>query len=230
MSDAFTKFIVSLLGDFFKGKSCEDFGAFESAFTHPSYKNKRPDSVDYERLEILGDSFITLIITEKLYSQGLPLKKISTFRKEIISGSSLGWLSKNLNFEKYIRIDGGCEISNSVLEDVYESFVGAAYLTVGYECAKKFVEDTLYVNYLNGNISLEIDYKTQLQEKIQSIFKENRLIYFLENKYKDQNGRDVFAVSVRLNGRILGRGEGYRKKAAEQKSAQDALIKLDRIY
>lgn len=89
MARSFKKFIVSLLEECNIAEVCNDLSAFASAFTHPSYKNKEPKAIDYERLEILGDSFITLIITEKLYKQSLSLKKISTVRKEIISGSSL---------------------------------------------------------------------------------------------------------------------------------------------
>lgn len=121
-------------------------------------------------------------------------------------------------------------MSDSVLEDVYEAFIGAIYLTMGYGSAKKAVEHTLYDSYIKGNILVDIDYKTQLQEKIQSLFKDNKLTYSLDSRYRDGQGRDVFSVSVKLEDRILGRGLGYRKKLAEQKSAEDALIKLDHIY
>lgn len=196
---------------------------FESAFIHRSCDCPHQN---YERLELLGDSVISLVITDNLYKKNCSVKDICNRRKEIVSGISLSWIAKKLEMDKYVSLGKGCYITDSILEDIYESFIGACYVCFGYLEAKKIVEKTLFNSYLGGELILPVDYKTQFQELIQKKFGFNAINYLIEERLKDSFGREIFNVCVMHKGSVLGRGQGLKIKDAEQNAAKNALLKL----
>lgn len=197
---------------------------FLSAFTHSSFK-PNTSIADYERLELLGDSFIALIITHLLYTSQNTLKDMCSLRKQIIQSQSLSYISKKISLDKYLRIGSSCKsITNSMLEDVYESFIGAVFLSFGYETAKNVVIRTLWNSYVNKELCFSLDYKTTLQELTQKF----SLIpkYELVDSYKLENGSKRFVVNVIVGKEVLGSGEGSKLKEAEQLAAKQAISKF----
>lgn len=221
----FRNSIKFLLKDQF-GLETDSIDYFVTAFTHSSFK-KKSSIEDYERLELLGDSCLSWIITNHLYKLNVSLKDICNTRKEIVSGPSLTWISKKLSLDKYARLGKGCYLSDAILEDIYESFIAAIYLVFGYETAEKIVLDTLYKSFVAGNIPCFIDYKTRLQEWAQA--NNEKVVYSLEKTTTEKGKPAVFTVSVSLGNQVRGRGEGAKLKDAEQKAAKDFWIKSDRV-
>ena len=72
------------------------------------------------------------------------------------------------------------------------------------------------------------DFKSQLQERTQSIFKATPLYMLVKEVGPDHN--KSFAVSVSIHKKVLGKGFGSSKKDAEQKAAQEALLKLESTH
>ncbi|GCE63240.1 ribonuclease III family protein [Candidatus Mycoplasma haematohominis] len=205
----------------------EQVDFFVIAFTHSSFKKNRSIE-DYEKLELLGDSCISWAITNHLYKLNISLKDICNTRKEIVSGASLTWISKNLGLDKYARLGKGCHLSDAILEDMYESFIAAVYLTFGYETAEKIVLDTLYKNFEAGEIPSFIDYKTKLQEWAQANGNK-KIIYSLEETTSEKGKATIFTVSVSWGNQVRGWGKGTKLKDAEQMAAKDSLIKSNEI-
>ena len=68
------------------------------------------------------------------------------------------------------------------------------------------------------------DYKTHLQEVVQSQGESNIVYNLVEEIGPDHNKR--FVMEVRLNDESLGKGEGKSKKEAEQSAAKQALRRM----
>lgn len=201
----------------------------ENALTHSSYANES-HSVhgSNERLEFLGDSILSIIVSEYLYKnyKKLPEGELTKLRASLVCEKTLCMFSKQLNVGDYILLGKG-EANNhgneraSILADAFEAILAAIYLDGGMDVAKKHVLRFIIPELENGEYDLFIDYKTSLQEIIQRN-PEERLSYVLV----DESGPDHdkrFTVEVHLNSNIIGTGVGKSKKQAEQEAAHQAL-------
>lgn len=213
----------------------KDEGLLITALTHSSYANENKLGVEgyNERLEFLGDTILSLIVSQYLYKKypNYPEGELTKIRAKVVCESSLAKAAEKISLGKYLLLGKGEESTGgrtreSILADASEAITGAIYIDSDFETVnvlmlERFEEDIVQaVN--NGN--LFIDYKTQLQEIMQ---KENktRLEYIVfEEEGPDHN--KVFFMNVIINERILGTGSGKNKKDAEQSSAKDALKKL----
>ena len=139
------------------------------AFTH-----KSKSDINYERLELLGDAIIRLIITHYLYSQYEKADEGSLSREiqTIVSKDKLAEISLNLgliNFVQAINIRLSDEnLKSSISTDVFESMIGAVYLDSNYETTKEIVIKLLQKDLeFKKTIGLK-DSKTLLQEYCQA--------------------------------------------------------------
>ena len=118
---------------------------YEEAFTHSSYSNEHRDSSSYERLEFLGDGVLDLVVGDlvfrahKKYAPG----NLSKLRSSIVEGRNLTEIAIKLGFAPYVKFSNGekknAQYHGHIFEDVFESFIGAMYLDLGYDYAYKFI-------------------------------------------------------------------------------------------
>ena len=201
----------------------------ENALTHSSYANEAHSAQgSNERLEFLGDSILSIIVSEYLYKnyKKLPEGELTKLRASLVCEKTLCMFSKQICVGDYILLGKG-EANNhgneraSILADAFEALLAAIYLDGGIEVAKNHVLRFIVPELENGEYDLFIDYKTSLQEIIQRN-PEERLTYVLV----DESGPDHdkrFTVEVHLNSNVIGTGIGKSKKQAEQEAAHQAL-------
>lgn len=120
-----------------------------------------------------------------------------------------------------MRAAGGSE-NTSVLADAFEAFVGALYLRFGIEKAREFVVAQHIAN-LDHSAEELLDAKTRLQHYAQEHLAATP-VYRETSRGTPQH--PAFKSRVSVNGRVLGRGEGPSKKAAQQAAAQAALLSV----
>jgi ribonuclease III len=201
------------------------------AMTHSSYSNEKKSKKfkNNERLEFLGDSVLSIIVSEYLFHKFSELAEgeLTKVRSKLVCEATLSSCARDIGIGDYLILGKGEEITggrdrSSILADAFEALIAAIYLDGGIEEAKRFVlkEISKFVgDAINGNIIQ--DYKTYLQEVVQ-VKKENKLTYDL---YKSE-GPDhckTFYINVELNDRVIGTGTGKSKKEAEQSAARKAL-------
>ena len=205
------------------------------ALTHSSFANQYKDSEYNERLEFLGDSVLQLSVTEYLYknykekSEG----ELTKIRSLIVCENSLYEVAKSVNIGAYIRMSRGEELTGgrnrvSIQADAIEAVIAAIYLDKGFEYAREFILNKFHDiidKAINNKIIL--DFKTKLQEHLQQNGEVN-ITYELV-KFEGPPHRRKFYTRVLINKEVMGEGEGYSKKEAEQKSAKQALINLEVI-
>lgn len=195
-----------------------------TAVTHSSYANEQRRETEYnERLEFLGDSVLSIVVSEYLFSspKHLPEGELTRVRAALVCESSCCEFAKKIGLGQYLRLGRGEENSGgrtrvSLLADAFEAVLGALYLDGGLETARRFL-----LPLVQAEQAVPEDYKTRLQEIIQQN-PEERLRYVVTGESgPDHNKR--FIVEVRLNSNVIGTGEGHSKKAAEQQAAREAL-------
>lgn len=207
---------------------------FNVALTHPTFAfEHREDHIEHnQRLEFLGDAVLDLIVGEYLYQRYpvLPEGELTKMRASIVCETVLAKTALNIGLNKYLRLGKGERISGgdkrvSILADVFEAVVGAIYLEVGLPEVRRFILGTLDKELHELSPGKYGDFKTDLQERIQSKFSENVVYVILEEKGPDHAKR--FLAGVTFRGKMLGKGEGKSKKEAEQMAAKEALAKME---
>ena len=204
----------------------------QTAFTHSSYAKQFKESQYNERLEFLGDSVLQLTITEYLFSnyKNKLEGELTRLRSLIVCENSLYNVARKLGISDFIMMSKGEELTGgrdriSIQADAVEAIIAAIYIDKGLEVAKEFIL-TNFNDIIKKAIDNKIilDFKTKLQEYLQ---KDGDIdINYELYKHEGPPHRRKFFVNLYVEGKLLGSGEGYSKKEAEQNAAKEALIKL----
>jgi ribonuclease-3 len=216
-----------------KGIPLSDERLFRLAMTQrPAAKDPIMDS--YERLEFFGDSVLGLIIAEYLYErhpnwdQGM----LSKAKSSVVQEGPLAEAALRLGLDKHIILSPaeeaiGARKRPSILADVFEAVLGAVYIERGMEETRWFVLEQLdpYLRMIAGGDVSPNDYKSKLQEIIQSLYKHTPTYRLIEEKSSGHSKQFVAEVIVRDE--VMGIGKGASKKEAEQMAAKSALEYLE---
>lgn len=198
---------------------------YYEAFTHTSYSNENPSFTSYERLEFLGDAILEFIISDYLYKERHLTEGVMTkMRANYVCEEALATYAHDLKFEEDIKLGSG-ELetgpNNTILADVFEAFVAAMYLDIGFEKTQEMVLKIM-LKYITKGVDFLHDYKSTLQELVQTDKKS--VVYEIISEEGPAHNRR-FECVVKVDGHILGRGIGSSKKASEQEAAKAALAK-----
>lgn len=209
----------------------KDEGLYVLAFTHSSYNGMAGTRhQDYERLEFLGDAVVGMVVSELcyIYHPDMEQGRLSELKSQFVRTASEAAYCKKLGLNKYIRVgisfakDASSNLS--LLEDVFESFIGALYLDQGLDTCYRIVRDIFEEDVKSAKIDFAINPKSYLQECMQAEKKESVTYRIVEERGNSQN--KTFVAAVYFDGKEIGRGEGKSKKAAETEAASDALRKM----
>lgn len=215
------------------GLKFKDLKLLEQVFYHRSYLNEVKTILESnERLEFLGDSVLSLIISFYLFqsrkkdSEG----ELTNLRAYIVKTKSLSAAAKQLDLGSYLHLSKGEELGGGrenpqLLANTYEALLGAVYLDQGLEVTKSVIEKTLLPLFASELKSgPPKDAKSSLQEVVQEKFKQSPNYKILETKGPDHAKK--FLVAVFIKGKEYGRGEGASKQVAEEQAATQALSRL----
>ena len=197
-----------------------------TALTHSSYAYENRCE-DYERLEFLGDAVLQVIMSEYLYKNtALKEGQMSKERSRYVCEEALAFYTKKVGFDKYIRVGHGLigHINDTIIADTFEAVLAVIYLECGLEKCKEYIEKVV-IPYVENDESFFNDYKTKLQELVQT---DKKSLEYVLVEAKGEAHNMTFKVNVVVNGITLGTGIGHSKKEAEQKAAASALSKCVR--
>ncbi|MEX2784331.1 ribonuclease III [Streptococcus sp. H49] len=207
-----------------------DSSLLETAFTHTSYANEhRLLNISHnERLEFLGDAVLQLLISRYLFSR-YPKKaegELSKRRSMIVREESLAGFSRQCGFDQFVKLGKGEEKSggrnrDTILGDLFEAFLGALFLDQGLETVSTFLDQVMIPQVEKGNFERVKDYKTGLQELLQT--QGDVLIDYRVVAESGPAHNKLFEVAIFVNEKEISRGSGKSKKLAEQAAAKEAL-------
>ena len=124
---------------------------YEEAFTHPSFNaDAKTKHCDYERLEFLGDSVLDFFVAELAFKAHPELNQgnLTKLRASLVSRNGLSNYARKYQFHEYIRVGNSFNLelikADAILENVFESFIGAIYLDQGLRAVKKIIIKVFY--------------------------------------------------------------------------------------
>lgn len=216
-----------------------DIELLETALTHSSYanENKLHISKCNERLEFLGDTIVNLVTSEYLYNKYpfYPEGELTKIRAKVVCEQSLAFIARKLNLGEYLYLGKGEEATGgrnreSILADSSEAISGAIFLDSSYETVREYLlnnfETDIVTAVAKGN--LFVDYKTNLQERLQKVSRAKVEYVVVKEEGPDHN--KIFYMDVMINKETIGSGFGRNKKEAEQMAAKEALILMGEDY
>lgn len=212
------------------GVQAQDLGLYGCALTHPSFANEKglPAWMSYERLEFLGDAIISAVVSEFLFKgfESLNEGEMTLIRAQLVNEEALSKKAKALGLDRLILLGKGEErtggrMKPSILCGVFEAFMGALFLEVGYERFKGILNEKIGLGDLSflsqGGAK---DEKSRLQELTQALWKEAPF-------YEESEKAGGFFVRVFLGQRLLGSGLAPSKKEASRLAAREALKRIE---
>lgn len=204
----------------------KDEKLYAIAVSHSSYANEHKAKKDYERLEFLGDAVVDLVVADYLYSNHDESEgEMTKVRASYVCENALYEYATKLGIDKYIKVGHGElkeGIKKSIVADIFEALIGAIYLDLGYATARRTVLNIVVPYIEDPNITFFSDYKSALQEYVQTTLKS--LEYVVINEEGPAHDK-TFEVEVRIDDIVYGRGIAKSKKEAEQNAAKVALEK-----
>lgn len=219
------------IGYFFR-----DPALLRRALTHRSYANEQsePRPLHNEALEFLGDAVLEFLISAWLLERYPTLNEgtLSKMRAYAVSAANLQKQAARLKLGNYLLLNRGEEKTGgrnkaALQVDAYEALLAAIYLDRGIEAAKNFVrrEFAALLDEIDPQNLTSTDYKTALQERLQSVGLPTPQYAIVESLGPDH--RRIFQIELRVNGYCLATGEGTTIKAAHQAAARTALDNLE---
>jgi ribonuclease-3 len=218
------------------GLPVRDLDLLQQALIHSSYLHEHRDLAagHNERLEFLGDSVVSLAISDALYrrhpddDEGV----LSARRASIVSTAGLARLAARLELGEYLLLGEGESQRGgrrrpALLASTFEALVGAVYLDLGFDAASGFV-NALATPELTSDRPLGAlkSPKSRLQEYTQRLSGERPQYRLLDAVGPDHD--KVFRVEVVVGGRSIGVGEGHSRRIAETDAAAHAIETLRR--
>lgn len=199
-----------------------------TALTHPSYAQEVGMIENNQRLEFLGDAVLNLVVAKYLYHRfpDQPEGILTKIRAKVVCERYLAKFARLLGMGEYIILGRGEENSggrdrSSILADALEAVIGALFIDQGLNSTESFIISNLKDDIDSVADGGFYDFKSRLQEIVQSSSREN-VSYEILKESGPAHDR-TFKAGVFLQSRLLATGDGKTKKAAEQKAAEQAL-------
>ena len=258
--------VIKLLNKFGIEEKITNLEIFQRSFIHKSYIKKenkddvkleeKPEKclelqdISNERLEYLGDAILSATIASYLYER-FPNEEegfMTRIRTKLVNGEMLGSLAGKMELNEHLVISRhveekcGGRTSVKILEDIFESFIGALYLDfneeelehprldfysgLGFQICQVFIINIIekFVDF-SDLILNDYNYKDQLMRYFQQKFKHTP-------KYKEvliegpPNNRSFTMCVMKNDGEILAYGKEKSKKKAEQLASKNALVNM----
>lgn len=202
----------------------------EEALTHPSYANEVRAGAHYQRLEFLGDAVLGLCTSELLCARfpDADEGELTRMRAKLVNAQALAEWAREHGLAAHVRLGRGAEAhglreSTSVLCDVVEALIGAAYLDLGLEAARATCSRIVGGRLSQFDGGAARDAKSALQERIQKDGGAPPVYEVVKQEGPAHN--PWFVVRVRVGTEALGEGGGKSKRAAERAAAREALAR-----
>lgn len=202
-------------------------------FTHRSFLNESTEEVESnERLEFLGDSILSFIVSSYIY-ENFPLLKegeLTSLRSVLTNTITLYKFADELKLGEQLQLSRGEEatggrINKTILANTFEALLGGIFIDSGIEAARKFVHEVIiaHIDEVVNDQGLK-DAKSMLQERTQELHKTSPVYKIVKEEGPDHS--KIYTSGVFLNDKLLAEGTGKSKQEAEKNAAQNALQNL----
>ena len=234
----------------------QNINLYIKSLTHKSYikkeyydscldqlmKSKSKDTLELldesnETLEFLGDTVIKCVVSGYLYMRYHKRENegfMTRLKTKIENRESLARFAKILGIDEFIIIskqieDNNGRLSDKLLEDCFESFIGALYLDVGFEICRKF----MYIILETEVDYSEILYKdTNYKDQLLKFYHQNKWTFpqYVQLSIEGPPHKRIFIIGVKdYRNEIIAQAKAYSKQKAEQYASMIALYNYNVI-
>jgi len=212
----------------------KDDSLLEEALTHRSFLNEQKDHSrsSNERLEFLGDSILSFVVTHFLFKKKKKAQEgeLTSLRSQLVRSETLAQAAKKISLGDFLLLSRGerknGRENSTLLADAYEALVGAIFLDQGFTKVREFIKKTLLCDLKTIISKAElIDMKGKLQMIIQE--KEGKTPTYKLIKQQGPDHAKRFLVGAYVGKKLLALGEGESLKKASQDAAANALKQLE---
>lgn len=231
--------------EFALGYRFETPSLLRQAFTRSSYRNEHPECPDNEVLELIGDSVLSLTVLSWFREKYMTLNEdglvtafdegqFSALKNGLVNKQHLADRMRKLGLWRYLLVsrgDLGTGIwqENSVMEDLFESLIGAIYVDAGgrFDVVEPIVRQMLDIERmpLPEKRNIRLSWKNELQERTQRADNTQPLYKIVSDEILPGNAHR-FTVSCTALGKTVY-GIGKNRKAAEEAAAEAVCRDLD---
>lgn len=169
-------------------------------------------------MEFLGDSILSLVVSEYLYEKN-PNKNegyLSRKRSEIVTRKNLNKIGEKIIPKTEIKHKLEF-LSENIFGNILEAIIAAIYLDKGYEQSRVFIENKIIFNSTNSEI--KDDFKSKILEWSQ---KKGKIIHFKTIQQKGPDHKKQYLIQLLIDKEIISESWGLSKKSAEQKVSEIA--------
>ncbi|MFM7021431.1 MAG: ribonuclease III [Flavobacteriales bacterium] len=204
-----------------------DIKPYKTAFTHRSSLGSGSKPGQYnERLEFLGDSVLSLVISEYLYEK-FPSEHEGTLTKiksVMVSRKTLNAIADSMELRDMVKVKLGQDpFPLSIGGNALEALIGAIYVDKGLAVSRKFIINKILVPYYNIEEILHSDenYKSKLIEWSQ---KHKVRTYFKVLEESTEDHHRVFRIGLFVQDELREEATAKSKKVAEQECAKKLFL------
>lgn len=200
------------------------------AFTHGSTNQKDSfgNSINYERLEYVGDAILSAVIAHYLFEKVLGADEgyLTKMRSKIVSREHLNAIGKELGLSDFLSTKIPInQFGDNIHGNLLEALIGAVFLDKGYTASEKFIYKSVInphvdIGLLEGKV---ISYKGLVIEWCQ---KEKKKFNFESQKDVGQDLLKHFSVKLFIDGKAIAKARATSKKKAEEKVSKRAYFAL----
>lgn len=204
----------------------------KQALTHRSFLNENPKvkTGHNERLEFLGDAVLEIVVTEHLFhafpdhAEG----DLTNWRSSLVNSKMLALVADEINLSDSMFLSRGESKERNVRSRQYimanavEALIGAIYLDIGMDAAKKFIERYIMDKFdeIMSNESY-IDSKSKFQEKAQEYCGVTPHYKVLSESGPDH--AKVFEIGLYVGDDLIASASGESKQEAQMEAARIGL-------
>jgi ribonuclease III len=205
------------------------------AFVHRSFWNENQGVVSdhNERLEFLGDSVLGLLVADYLFAQhpGLDEGSLSTLRSQLVDAPACAAYVQKLGIAPFLLLGKGEQMNRgkgreSILADLFEAVVGALYLDQGLQAVRSFFFSRFKEEVERMVAAPQRNWKAELQDYAQKNYQQTPDYKVVEESGPAHKKR--FRISVWINEKKWGEGEGSSKKEGQTEAAKNALLNMEK--
>lgn len=215
------------------GFSPQKWDYYQLALTHSSSCNEtRSNLKNNERLEFLGDSVLSTIISEILYTNYSNKREgdLTNLRSKIVQRATLDELAVKIGLNRLILSNENTwQYKAHINGNAFEALMGAIFLDRGYKKSKKFIEKLIAEKSIDiEKLSRkEVNFKSKFIEWTQHRKVDYEFI-FEPPIYEKSTNSSKFTTKLKVEGILVGSGTGYTKKEAQQLACKNALNHIKR--
>lgn len=203
---------------------------YTKVFTHRSFLNESVDDMESnERLEFLGDSILSFIVSTYIFEHYPNLKEgeLTSLRSVLTNTQTLYMFADELKLGDLLKLSRGEEgtggrANKTILANTFEALLGGIFIDQGIEAAREFVNGVIIL-HIDEVVSAQglKDPKSMLQEKTQEKNKLSPMYKIIKEEGPDHV--KIYTTGVFLNEKLLAEGTGHSKQEAEKNAAANAL-------